>query len=974
MTIAAVAGGVVVWATRSRGAGPTPDAQTVQILDGGIARVAEKTRSLGGDRDPAQVGKPPPPARSGSKAQSVTAGDAMTIHAPQHALDRDRDLVLTRLDPPAIQGRAAPYDNMFIFDGYAFDAGLRPGEVIPGAFEIEYDLARTRIPPELYSDVRIFRLGDDPDDRQLLASRVDGSKLIAQSNRNSAIGLGIVLGGVYLYALHHKDSQAIEEAFGTDAYLCAADKTLTRYTICWPKDLGFGDPDALRKLWTQEVAIYQEHDAIPPTYDPTADIDDAIKTVTVYSPTAVASRHLRTTGVNAEAALGKVWMTSAYWALSHRLTSEWRDSHVLPRQVTLTMKVARLADTYLYTTRGFLPPSSVEIYISRKESDLGSSTNPALKNPYMRVKVLPPDVVDAPDQPPGKAIVDDYLVTFTHELFHVTQSARYLLGVDWASHNWFWEATATVLENEAAEAYKQVGSIAKTYATARHAYDESYTRPLGLTSYWGDLKNSSTARQNQGYMMGYFLIYLRDHCAAVKGQGPAYLKRLLDAFKGSVQQPIYTIIEQTTNSSEMMELELERYLRANAGTIASRFSTTAKDPAGVFRAWTTEQDHVLDAANPVVELTPIKNPMASPIRPLSYRIDRSKYDKKADATLVVVRGDDPMQNNQDLALQVGGADFRFRTFTEPRIQAFPDVGLDGFGWIQEIHLYSDGWLNDFTKPYTVFLMLQPDAPTVSIKDGKLVIALPALSPLATKGLVDQFMVTVKDSKNALLMLVTDQRTIELKVGPSGGLTDLDDPAIKKMAAMGVTKYFATHPEEKAALEAKYGATAVAKISKGLETMNLDLGTLNRAAEVLASAAGGAAASGEIAVTIQELTVGEKPIYGPPSDAARQVVAAQPTAGVNIVGTWVGDVQLSNIQATLVISAGSNGYTYTIVNSMYGSEMNFYGRDNKNGTVDIVMAMPGTKLTGSEKAFTTLIKNSDNELYLAAPPTTLRRKK
>jgi len=39
---------------------------------------------------------------------------------------------------------------------------------------------------------------------------------------------------------------------------------------------------------------------------------------------------------------------------------------------------------------------------------------------------------------------------------------------------------------------------------------------------------------------------------------------------------------------------------------------------------------------------------------------------------------------------------------------------------------------------------------------------------------------------------------------------------------------------------------VARVSKGLETMNLDLGTLNRAAEVLASAAGGAAASGEIA--------------------------------------------------------------------------------------------------------------------------------
>ena len=529
-----------------------------------------------------------------------------------------------------------------------------------------------------------------------------------------------------------------------------------------------------------------------------------------------------------------------------------------------------------------------------------------------------------------------------------------------------------MLENEAAEAYKKGGLIAQEFVTERHAYDESYVRALGLTAYWGDLKNNNDALQDQGYMMGYILLYLRDHCAAIQGVGPEYLKRLLNAFKGSVQKPIYTVIEQTTNSGELMELELKRYFLREAEAITSRFDTAAKDTAGVFHSWATEKDIVFDASTPWAELTPVKNPLASAIRPLSFKLDRSKYDKKQDVTVVVVRGDDPMQNNQDLVLQVGNGGPQFREFTQSKIQAFPDFGLDSFGYIQEIHLYSDGWLNNFSRPYQVFILLQPDAPRLSVKDNKLVIELPKMSPLQAKGLVDQRMVTVKDSKNALLMLVTAKDTIELAVSPSGALTDLDDPAIQKMLGLAMTKYLNTHPDEKAAMEAKYGKDAVKKAIGAMAKLNLDLGSLSQAAEVLAAAQGGPAAQNEIVVTIQEMTPGDRPIYGPASDAATQTVDAQPTAGVNIIGTWAGKVQMGDMVVSVVISSGSNNYAYTIENSIYGSEVDFYGRDNKDGTVAIIMAMPGMKLTGSEEAFTTLIKNSDQELYMAAPPITLRR--
>lgn len=977
--LVAVVAGTVYLATTGDDAPETASSQPTADSDGGAPTdeappAASPTWSFPGDADPDLVGKPPLPVLSGTKAQTVTAGAALSVHVPANALDRDRDLSLERLDEATQEELVAalPYDNMLLFDAYEFHAGLEPGVAIPGAFEIAFDLSSTELDPVLYDDVRVVRLGESADDRQILASRLEGSVLKAESTRNSVIAFTI-LGVVYLSAVVYQNESAKAEMFGTAPYLSYTAKALNRYTFYWPRDLGFGNPDALRQVWGEEVDIFKAEGAIPEDYDAGPAIEQALQTFEAFSPMKIAIEHLDDdAGRSAQHTVLQVMNSPAYRALRQRCTPEWVEQNLLPRQVPLTIAAARLADAYLYTTRGFRAPSSVDVYISRKEADLGSSTNPALMNPYMTVKVLPASVVDTPSRPESKAVLDNYLVTFTHELFHVTQSARYIYGVDWATNAWFWEATATVLENEAADAYKRAGAIESTFVTERHGYDEAYLRALGLTSYWGTLAGVQDALQNQGYMMGYFLLYLRDHCAALGGVGDGYLVRLMNAFRGSVQKPIYTIVEQTTNSAELFELEVKRYYLSRAEAIARRFGTAAGDATGVFHAWAAEKDIVLSAAAPVAELTPVKNPLASVIRPLAFKLDQGKYTKRGDVTLVIRRGVDAMQNNQDLPLQVGDGQFRFREFTQSRTQAFPDFGLNSFGYVQEIHLYSDGWLNDFARPYQVYILLKPEAPRLSFADGKLTIELPQLGPLGAKGLVEHFMVTVKDASNAVVLLLTDKDRVELKLGPGGSLTDLDAPELRKLIRPAMDKYLRAHPEARADLDARYGKGAVDKAIAGTKDLDIDLGSLSRAAEVLASAAGGAV-DGEIAVSIQEVTTGDRPIYGPMSEVARLKVKAQPTAGVSITGTWTGKVQMSGETMTVDISGGDYGYQYKIRSSMYGDEVIFYGREKNDGTVAVIMAMPGQKLTGNEPTFTTLMKNSATELYLAAPPVTLRRK-
>lgn len=932
-----------------------------------------------GDKDPDLEGVWPEPDWTGTKAQSVTAGDKLSIHVAENALDKERSLTLEPLDEKALLELAAnpPIEGAGIFDAYHFDAGLESSQKIPGDFEITYDLSKTEFDPEMYGDIRVIRIGEDGADIQLLNSRIEGTMLKAETNRNSVIAftaLGIVIVGARTWEKYN----IIKDTFGSDPYLYYSDPDMKRYTFNWPQKLGFSNPDAIRDLWLQEVAVYKKYKMVPQDYDPTAEIDAALKDGKSYSPSGAAMVYLcKIPNVNLPVMIAMVTRTPEYKKARSVITEDWIKTNVIPKQVAYAMKCAANADHYLYTVRKFAPPSSVEVYISEKVSDLGSSDNPEMFSPYMVMPILSLERVVKPDEAANKPFLENYLVTFTHELFHVTQSARYVLVRDFDSYTWFWEATATLLENEAAAYYKKTDPklVSDGFQPEVHSYYESYARPLGLYGYWGKAADEEGAYIGQGYMMGYFLMYLKDHYVVPRG-GAAddFLLRLMNAFYLSPKSPLYIIVAQSTNSWERFEMELNSYYLITGKAIVSKVALSSKDVANVFHEWISEKEFELSEAAPVVTLMPVKNPTASPVRQLVFKLDQAKYDKLQDVTLVVKRGVDDLQNNQDLALQIFSTAYTPYPFNNKLAQAFKDFGNQPYAFIQEMHLYPDGWLNGFDEPYEAIMMLKPDAPKLTIKGSDLTIELPPQSPLWQKGHVKKYLVTILDPLGNTVLIETDEKKLELKLGPSGGFTDMDDPEMRKMMGEALSKYLMANPEEKAKMEAQYGAETVQKAIDGVQGMNMDIGVMNRAAEVLQQAISGQTGEKEIAVSVQEMMEGDYPIYGPVGEVAKEKIEFQNTGKLDIAGVWQGKVQFTGESVTLEISSGKYGFDYTIVNSMYAADnMIFYGMDNGDGTVAIYTAMVGQEVKPDGEPFTTLIKNSEKELYMVAPPITLKKK-
>lgn len=222
-----------------------------------------------------------------------------------------------------------------------------------------------------------------------------------------------------------------------------------------------------------------------------------------------------------------------------------------------------------------------------------------------------------------------------------------------------------------------------------------------------------------------------------------------------------------------------------------------------------------------------------------------------------------------------------------------------------------------------FMMLKPEAPVLEHDEDKntLEITLPSNRPLMDQGYVSSYLVTVTGQNDKVLMISTRDSKVTV---------DLDDLS-----------------------DVDLGTQALS------EDLNMDLEAMIRAADVLF----GTTNENTYKVFINEVAESDfDTILGPQSDISELNIKGESTADVDILGVWKGKVQFTNESITVEITNGKDGYDYTMKISMYEG-LEFYGNDLNNGTV----------IFGEDQGFSfTLIKNSKNELYLTAPPVTLKK--
>ncbi|MGE4283611.1 MAG: zinc ribbon domain-containing protein [Clostridia bacterium] len=959
-----------------------------------------------GDMDEKLAGKPEKAELSGSRSVNISSKDGFNISVPKNALDKDRKFEIKRLNKEDLKELFFDpvYDELLTVAAYEMHAGLAEGEVFPGDVKLSFDLAQFKIPEAAYEDIRIVRRGEKEGDVEILRGQLTGSTYECYTNKNSIIEVVVITGiGVSLLfgALgYYENDKKFTDAFGRNGKWSRMSYPKdSTYTLYWPSGLGMANPTAVRAALLEEVELYKELGYIDPGYNPQQDIDKAIAGETTFNTAQVIRDHVKRNALSgvrddefAEYVLKIVYDHPDYFKLKKKYDQQWRMDNVWPAEVKICIEQLMRADDYLFHHRKIKKPSSVEVFMSDKITEYGFSDNPSTGRPYLTVGLISKKNFQNLGSDNTKKWLDNYLITISHELFHVAQSARYIYTVDWKSNNWFWEATATLLENEAAAYFMSKDDkngkkiISPSFTVEKHSYYEAYARPPAMTSYWGELKDNDEAKQNQGYMAGYLLMFLRDRYYGQQSgdlSSDSFLINLLNTYKGSIKNPFYTIVAQTSNSEKLIRKDIRQFYESVAADVAGRtdMTRTAKGSLSVFKPWVITEKTTLSQTSPVAKIKPIKNPYSTLIRVLDLKIDKNKY-KKDDVKLVLIQGEENMQKPENFMLRVCGDNkkFDFEYLDEPEAQEYKDVAYGDQMYIQEIHLYGDTWFGDFSEDYKAFLMTRPDTPKLEEKsDSKnkdektLLITMPKSSPLFTEGLVKKWRITFTDPLGKKATFQTDKDTYEIPITNKDGSIDFNNPQIKKDMEAALKSQMAADLNLKEGVEKGYKGNTSKLIQDVIN--GIDLNALNQSAQILMS--GGI--KNKYTVTVCEVTETTKPIFGPESKAA-VLESAFSAAGTDLSGTWTGKMAFTNETMTAVISPGSDGHQYIMKLKYYGDAAVYVddlgdGRlkisaiKGKSGEISIEQAAVGAAFDGA-----TMTLNSKDEIQMLSPPCTLKRKK
>lgn len=913
---------------------------------------------------------PAPMPLSGTKSFEVSPTNGVTISGEENVLDKERRFKAHKLKDKALKKLVEdfPYGQRVVLDAYEVHAGLKEDEYFPGNIKVAFDLDKMDIPEEMRPYLSLVRIGEDGK-YEVLPTTVEGTNLVGLTNKNSVLSITLLLSalaaasGYLIYDdLGEKYLWKFPEYKDTKWYQTTE---ITHYSIYWPEEMEPYNPQVVKAMADRFNKIFTKY-KIPTDRGIAEGIIGKLKNEN-YKEYRQAVRRI----------LGKIFYDEEFIKAFEEASSiEWQRENLWPTEVRVTIDALEEADKYLFDKRKFKRPGHViDVGILpkwpyQKKLIWGYTHNPKLASPYIHVNAssgnfpwLKKHLEEEKYKDVFQSGIDELHVTMVHELFHVVQNGY--VPVDWNSYMWFWESTAVTLENEAISYYLDEEIIkTKNASTERDKY-ETFTNTLSYSNAWTRMKGDQLLIRNQGYTSSIFLESLRDRYYAHDKDD--FLKKVLIRFSYR-KDGIQSLREQTSNDEMVFESDYRIFARKNAEIFHHRMFSVLNDSKAKFHPLMDGKKYTLTEKKPVAEIKVEYNPLSTTMQYLDILYDTKKYKEK-DARLVLERGEDDLlkTSNVHISLDQGnGKDFKFRGnghyYIRKNLKNTPVA-------IQEIHAYHKVQGENKEKSYRAYMMLKPPEPKLEIKDNKLIVTLPEKGPLFKEGFAKKYLIRIYGPNNNSIMLETDKKTEEIKLSTAGDFIDWENPKFKEKVGKAAKDYIEANPDLKEKLIKDMGKEAVDKGVNSIKDLNIDYGVLNKAAEILNEAMTGEKGEKEYRVVVCEKAGDKTPIYGPPSDWSILKVENKSTGDVNIYGTWEGKVQITGEKVTITISQGKKGYDYTLTNSMYEDEINgglmeFYGRDNKDGTVTF----------GEDQGFGfTLIKNSEKELYVTAPPMTLRRK-
>lgn len=883
---------------------------------------------------------------SGTKEVNQSFDFGLKIHADKNALDIDRTFTAERIedDNRLMELTEQIEDQTYIvLEAFEIDAGLAPQESFPGSFTMTFDLKKLDIPESLYEHIQVIRIGDDGT-QYPLATKSKGASLICSSDRNSVFLL--VVGGLLVTGFIGIISSQHMMKYGLKMPCQYASITICdgRYRLMWPDTMPVPNKEAVENLIDEMQVEYQLHFGTK-GFKSRKELIQKISTINPYGKWRD----------NAKEVFGKLYSDREFSALLEKfMDPAWQEENVLPYTVVVYKRAIEAADEYIHKERSlYMKDRTLDMVIDPDISDLALMRALNMRDPFILLSgydvAFPYDDQDynnakKKDSYKAQTVASVYL-TLVHEMFHVVQADQVRLRLE--VYTSYFEATAVAFEKEAFNYYKR-NKTDVFYENLK--YDESFikqyetlTMPLGSgASYFG-----TDPYIQQGYLLSEFVVFLRDKYFESKPN--KLLENVIgnlracsgyfDAFRNDELLFISSLCKAIGKSKDVLAKDYEEWLMLNDTNILLRtYAIEGKKPSDSIPDLV--KGSVYTFSNKARSLAVQVDSTYKPLSASARILDISKVDKVDEAYLVIVQNNaDILKNEKTKLYYYPDINNRKKLELKNKYTVIEDLKTQA-GGILEVCSYHEN--KEHSSENHAFLLAKPEAPKLTLSNGKLQITWEDNSGLLNDGLIDGYAVTVIDSKGNSVIVKTDKRNVDIPLTDAGAI-DVKNDAISGSVLMS---------EGKAA--GKYSEI-------------YDVEAYNRALDTLTGNA-----MSYTTYYIEYIKDDDKEINGPTGKEAKLEGLAQMSKKNDLVGSWEGLILNTQPITMTVKDGGSSGHQYRFEFSLYGDEMLFAGDDKGDGTVILYMAMPEAPDTWME--YSTLIINSENEILITFCSGVVKRQK
>ena len=430
-----------------------------------------------------------------SEALSFSPCEGVYIEAPANSLYEGTVLKMEPVegkDEKIAEISQELTDNSYLMlKVWDMDAGLGPDDTLPGYLDMTIDLDKTGIDPSLYPYLTFFRV-DENDNMMEYDVKIEGNKANFQTNQNSnillAVGIGLMLGIPYYMYLKRDENKEANKYF----------KDRNMKTLEFEGSNSFGsyvikyfiediEPKLTEKYYRMaQIEVECFNDAYS-DYLKVGGKEIEDKNATVKE---ICENNVRLAELFAKK------------LVSNKELNELKKSIEDPEIITYTKKCIDIAYAYLAVqTQVHLPLYKVEFKCQKDAGPLGEAMNRKFSQRYIILRLS--SIVSG-----SKEARDDFLLTVTHELFHLCQNRYRSIGynvfgtvvdTDLAK---FDEIGAPIVERDAFEYYRSKGYITTNPSLTPIDYWGYLSIPMNLDY---DDKNIQV---RHGYNLSDFVEYL----------------------------------------------------------------------------------------------------------------------------------------------------------------------------------------------------------------------------------------------------------------------------------------------------------------------------------------------------------------------------------------------------------------------------------------------------------------------------------